>query len=654
MKAPIWTPTEERVRGTNMFEFIHAVQCDEPCVIDYATLHRYSVKDPSAFWSALWDYLGIIGTRGDVVLDAAPGIADARWFPQCSLNFAENHLRRRDHAAAIIAISEQGERRVTSWSDLYDQVSRLRTALVDFGIVAGDRVAAYLPNVPEAVIGALATTSIGAIWSTCSPDYGIEAVIDRLSQVQPKVVLVADGYWYNGKPVDLAEKNEELLRGVASIEHVVLVQRNPGGATPKTNNVTAWSEIQQRAAPGEIDFERFPFAHPLYILFSSGTTGKAKAIVHCAGGTLLQTMKEMVLHSDCRAGEPVFIPTTTGWMVWNLMLAGLAWGSPIVLYDGAPAHPTPARVFDIIADEGAAVARIVPQLLSACSHAGIEPAVTHDLSKLRCLLSGGSPLLAEHCRYVYAQVKSDLHLMSPAGGTDVMAALASGDPTSPVYEGEIQRPSLGMDVQVFDDAGNSIVGRPGELVCASPFPTVPLGFWGLPRQRVLDEYFSVYPGVWRHGDWAEITPRGGVVINGRSDATIKINGVRIATSDIYRGVVRIAEIGDSAAVPFRKPAGDVIVLCVVMRDGAALDDALRERIRSAVRQVATAHHVPELIVPVPDLLRSLNGKPSEVAMRNAINGMKSANPGSLMNPSLYEYFASIPELQARAGLHVAP
>src|SRR5581483_3087243 len=526
--------------------------------------------------------------------------------------------------------------------ELRDSVLRFRAVLAGLGVTSGDRVVAYLPNVPEAVIAALATASLGAIWSTCSPDYAVDAVVHRFSQLAPKVLLVAEGCRYHGKAIALAERNAAISRALPSLQHVILIDGEcRHQSSPVTRPAVRWHDAMAAVAVSDTSFERFPFDHPVYVLFTSGTTGTPKPIVHGAGGTLLQTMKEMVLHCDAHAGEPVFWPCTTGWMVWNVMLGSLAWGVPIVLYDGSPAYPDERTVFDIIAAERVAIARIVPPLLSACARASWCPRETHDLSSLCCITSGGSPLLTEHYEYVYRHVKPDVHLMSPAGGTDIMGTLATGNPIGPVYAGEIQCRSLGMDVQVFDESGESLQGEPGDLVCASPFPSVPLGFWGSPRERMVEEYFGVFPGIWRHGDWAEITARGGVIIHGRSDATIKSKGVRIATADIYRPLAAVSEVTDSAAVTLDRAGDSHIVLFVVLRPGTMLDDSLRQRIRRVVREASSAKHVPQCIVQVPDLLRSLNGKPSEIAMRNAINGHASSIVSGLANPELLPVFSAL-------------
>jgi acetoacetyl-CoA synthetase len=649
MKQAIWSPSVERIARANMTAFIQQVARFDPKVRDYPTLYQFSVDNIPAFWSALWNYFEIAGHKGDEIVSGS-SILDSRWFPEARLNFAQNHLRRRDDAVAIIAYAEGGGRRVMSFREVYDEVSRLRAALAAQGVGPSDRVAACLPNCPEAVIALLAATSLGAIWSACSPDYGIEALIDRFGQIQPKVLFVADGYRYAGKTFELHAKNAGLASAL-STQVTVLVPYLSAKLEPFSGDgVTDWASFVEPHAAEPISFDRFPFEHPLYILYSSGTTGKPKAIVHGAGATLLQSMKELALHCDLGPGEPTFFQTNIGWVVWNIMVAGLALGSPIVLYDGSPSYPKADSLFDILGAERVAVARIVPPMIESYIKSGVRPVQTHDLSSLKCILSGSAPLLPHHYEFVYTHIKKDLHLMSPAGGTDLLGSLVSGNPIGPVYAGEIQARSLGMMVEVFDESARSVVGTPGELVCTRPFPSVPLWFWGDEnRDRVREQYFSVYPGVWRHGDWAEITPEGGAIIYGRSDSTLNVNGVRIGTAEIYRGLEKILEIREAVAVAQRTRGSEHIVLFVVMNEGHALDAEVITRIKHDIRERATARHVPEQVIAVPDLLRTHNGKPSEVAIRDVINGRQIKNTLGLSNPETIRVFEKFAECQASAS-----
>ena len=638
---PIWSPSAERIARANMTRFMRrAAAGPAPQVRDYASLHAWSVDRPAEFWGLLWDFLDVVGDKGrDVVLhaDRLPG---ACWFPQARLNFAENHLRRRDDAIAIVARSETLPRRTLSWRQLHAEVSRLRQALQAGGLKRGDTVAACLPNVPEAVIALLAASSLGAIWSAVSPDYGEQAALDRIGQIEPRFLFLADAYTHKGEVFDLRAKSIALTAGLPSLECAIVVScLGRSHACEGIPRSIEWERFIGPFAPGEIVFERFPFDHPLWVLYSSGTTGKPKAIIHSAGGSLLQCMKEMALHCDVCRDDPVFFPTPTGWMIWNLLVAGLAAGAPIVLHDGAPMYPAPDAMFGILAEERVGVARLVPPLIEAYAKAGLRPTVSHDLTALRCLLSGSAPLLPHHYEYVYNHVKRDLHLMSPAGGTDIIGTLATGNPAGPVYPGEIQVPSLGMKVEIFDEQGASLIGQAGELVCTRAFPSVPLGFWGeRSEERRHEAYFSMFPGVWRHGDWAEITPRGGIVIYGRADATLKVNGVRIGSAEIYRGLEGFPAIREAVAVTQRHDGADRILLFVVPGSGAVFDEAFERRIKDAIRNAASARHVPAKVIAVPDVPRSMNGKPSEIAVRDAVNGRPPANAGGIANPAALEHF----------------
>ena len=638
---PIWSPSVERIGRANITRFIErAAGGPAPQVRDYASLHAWSVDRPAEFWSLLWDFLGIIGEKGrDIVLDPErlPG---ARWFPQAKLNFAENHLRRCDDAIAIVARSETLLRRTLSWRQLYDEVSRLRQALQAAGLKPGDTVAACLPNVPEAVVALLAASSLGAIWSAVSPDYGEQAALDRIGQIEPKLLILADAYTHKGEVFDLRAKSIALAGGLPSLEHAIVVScLGQTDACAGIPHAISWEDFIAPFSPGEIVFERFGFDHPLWVLYSSGTTGKPKAIIHSAGGSLMQCLKEMALHCDVCRDDPVFFPTPTGWMIWNLLVAGLAAQATIVLHDGAPMYPAPDSMFGILADERVRVARLVPPLIESYARAGLRPAESHDLSELKCLLSGSASLLPHHYEYVYAHVKRDLHLMSPAGGTDIIGTLATGNPAGAVYPGEIQVPSLGMKVEIFDEQGASLIGQAGELVCTRAFPSVPLGFWGdRSEERRHEAYFSMFPGVWRHGDWAEITPRGGIVIYGRADATLKVNGVRIGSAEIYRGLEGFSAIREAVAVTQRHEGVDRILLFVLPAAGAVFDEELERRIKAAIRTAASARHVPARVIAVPDIPRSMNGKPSEIAVRDAVNGRLPANAGGIANPAALENF----------------
>ncbi len=645
--APLWSPSATRIERSNMTAFIRQIaQTCDASVVDYPSLHAFSLAQPAAFYDALWRFFSIIGEKGtDIVLDPhlMPG---AKWFPQARVNFAENHLRRRDDATAIIARTEDGSRRTLSWAELYDSVSRLAQAFTANGIRPGDRIAACLPNTPEAIIAMLATAALGAIWSSCSTDSAEQLLIDRIGQIEPKLILVADGYGYDGKLFRSSAKTEAVTRSMPSIERVVVVPfAEPDAPLPATGNSVGWHDFIAPYQPQTIPFQRFPFDHPLWVLYSSGTTGKPKAIIHGAGASMLQGLKSVILHQDLAVDERVFYYTSTGWMVWNIMLGALAWGSPVVLYEGSPTFPNVSALLDIVAEERVSVVRIVPSLIDLYIKADLNPAQSHDFEALKCVSAGGAPLHPHHCTYVYSRIKEDVHLMSPSGGTDLMGEMVTGNPIGPVYPGEIQAPSLGMSIRIFDPDGHAIEGRPGEMVCTKPFPSIPLGFWNDPtHEQHLTSYFSMYPGTWRHGDWAESTPHGGFVIHGRADATLNVNGVRIGTAEIYRGLEAVHEVKEAVAVAQRQGEGERIVLFVLMIDGVALDDALRQRIKNAVRVAATPRHVPAKIVQVADLPRSLNGKPSEIAVRDVIHNRPVVAHG-LSNPAALELFRDLPELQ---------
>jgi len=614
---------------------------------DSRALHAWSVAERGPFWTAVWDWCGVVGERGERALVDGERMPGARWFPDARLNFAENLLRRRDVSPALVARDERGRRRVLSWSELQDEVARVARALRGAGVSAGDRVAGTLPNGPEAVIAMLAAASLGALWSSCSPDFGVQGVLDRFGQIGPRVLFAVDGYPYAGKLHDVRERVAEIAAALPSVERVVVVAGS--GDAPATAGIRAacgWRDFAGDAAPDPIEFARLPFDHPLYVLYSSGTTGPPKCIVHGAGGTLLQHLKEQRLHADLRTGDRFFYYTTTGWMMWNWLASGLASEATLVLYDGSPMHPGPAAVFDLAEQERVALLGVSAKFIDSARKAGLRPRDSHDLGHVRALLSTGSPLAPEGFDWVYEAVSSELQLASISGGTDIVSCFVGGDPTAPVWRGECQMPGLGMAVDVFDEAARPAgVGVAGELVCTKPFPSMPVGFWNDPDgARYRAAYFERFPGVWHHGDFAEWTAHGGMIIHGRSDATLNPGGVRIGTAEIYRQVETLDEVQEALVIgqPFERDVR--VVLFVRLRDGSVLDDALRDRIRQRIRANTTPRHVPARVVQVADIPRTRSGKIVELAVRDVVAGRAVRNREALANPEALEAFRDHPEL----------
>jgi acetoacetyl-CoA synthetase len=647
---PLWVPSPERVAGANLSRLIGALaQKGALPAATYDALRRFSVTNPAAFWTAVLEFCGVVaeGDRSPALVDPErmPG---ASWFPGLRLNYAENLLRFDDDHPAIIFRSETGHRRTISYGELGGEVARMAQALARAGLTSGDRVAGYLPNIPEAVVAMLATTSLGGIWSSCSPDFGVSAVVDRFGQIEPKMLVAAASYAYGGKRFDCLGRIAEIAQRIPSIERVILVPYLDSSPTRTPIRVAVGLEdfvAPHAGAPLRPSAE--PFDHPLFILYSSGTTGAPKCIVHGAGGTLLQHQKEHVLHTDLRRGDRVFYYTTCGWMMWNWLVSSLATGTTVVLYDGAPMFPGPAALWDLADEVGITVFGTSAKWLAATAKAGVMPRRTHRLAELKTILSTGSPLLPEGFDYVYRDVKSDVLLSSISGGTDIISCFALGNPLLPVWRGELQCPGLGMQVAVLDDEGHSVREEQGELACTAPFPSMPVGFWNdADGRKYHAAYFARVPNVWCHGDFAVATEHDGFLILGRSDATLNPGGVRIGTAEIYREVDRIADVLESLAVG-QDWDGDVrIVLFVRLRDDVVLDDALRERIRKTLRDNASARHVPAKIVQVPDLPRTISGKLSELAVRNVIHGRKVDNVGALANPEALAAFRDLPELGA--------
>jgi acetoacetyl-CoA synthetase len=607
MAEALWTPAPERIERAHVTRFMRHLADGGVAAGSFDALYDWSTREREAFWEAVWDYCGVVGERGSRTLADGTRMPGARWFPDAQLNFAENLLQRRDDAPAILFRREDGLERQLTFRGLWEEVGRLQAAFRNAGLQPGDRVAAILPNIPEAVAAVLAVASLGGIWSACSPDFGAAGVLDRFGQIEPKFLLAADGYLYKGRRFDGLEKLVAIQADLPTVERTVVVPYARETPTLRgLRDAVPWREFVGEGTAPAPQFARFPFDRPLYILFSSGTTGKPKCITHGAGGTLLQHLKEHQLHCDLGRGERLFYFTTLGWMMWNWLITGLASGATLVLFDGNPFHPGPEALWDLAADAGITIFGTSAKFIDACKKAGLEPARSHELSQLRAILSTGSPLVPESFDWVYESVKRDLHLASISGGTDIVSCFVLGCPVLPVFRGEIQCRGLGMKVEVFDDEGRSVVGEAGELVCTAPFPAMPVEFWNDPDgTRYRSAYFERYPGVWHHGDWMELTDHGGAIIYGRSDATLNPGGVRIGTAEIYRQVEQLEEIEESIVVGQDTGDGDQrVVLFVKLREGMSLTESLRDGIRRRIRESSTPRHVPAVIVQVTDIPRT--------------------------------------------------
>jgi acetoacetyl-CoA synthetase len=648
--APLWIPSAERAAASQVQAFITEVDRRHgQRLADYRGLHAWSVAHPDLFWSLVWDFCDVIGDKGERLVADHGKMPGTRYLPDATLNFAENLLRRSDNAEAIVFRGEDKVATRLTFAELNALVSRAQQALRAAGVGVGDRVAAMLPNGPEAVALVLATTSIGAIWSSCSPDFGERGVLDRFGQIEPKVFVTVDGYWYNGKPIRLIDKLKPIVAHLPSAKAIVIVDYlGEAEAVAKDlsrgTTFTAWLK-PFTAKP--VTFERLPFEHPVYILFSSGTTGVPKCIVHGAGGTLLQHLKEHRLQCDLRSGERLFYFTTLGWMMWNWLISGLGTGATLMLYDGSPFAPTPNALWDYAQDERINVFGTSAKYIDACAKAGVAPAHTHDLSALRMITSTGSPLAPESFEYVYRDIKADVHLASISGGTDIVSCFVIGDPTSPVWKGEIQAPGLGMAMDVYSADGKPLPEGKGELVCTVPFASMPVKFWNDPDgKKYRAAYFERFPGIWHHGDFAEWTPHGGMIIHGRSDATLNPGGVRIGTAEIYAAVEQIPEVTEAICIG-QDWDGDVrIVLFVRLRDGVTLDDAVREKIKRTIRASLSPRHVPAKIVQVTDIPRTRSGKITELAVRDVVHGRPVKNTEALANPESLALYKDLAELRS--------
>jgi acetoacetyl-CoA synthetase len=654
---PLWRPSPAAIAASNMSRFRARVARDWSVELpDTDALWRWSVGDIERFWLTLWRFCEVTGEPGKVILKDRDRMPGAQFFPEARLNYAENMLRfsRPDFSRpggegdAIVFWGEDKVKRRLSHAELHDRVSRLAQHLRGLGLKPGDRVAGFVPNAPEAVIGAFAAAAIGCIWSSCSPDFGVQGVLDRFGQIEPKVLLSADGYWYNGKQHDCLARVAEFTAQLPTLQQIVifpyLSDRPDLSKLPKAK---LWGDVLAAQKGGAIRFERVSFNHPLYIMFSSGTTGVPKCIVHGQGGTLLQHLKEHRLHSDVKLHDRVFYFTTCGWMMWNWLISGLGSGATLLLYDGSPFAAGGNILFDYAEAERCTLFGTSAKYIDACAKQGLDPIRTNDLSSVRVLTSTGSPLAPEGFDYVYAHIKKDVCLSSISGGTDIVSCFMLGNPTGPVWRGEIQMRGLGLKVEVWDDNGKPVVGEKGELVCAAPFPCMPVGFWNDPGdKKYRAAYFETYPNIWRHGDYVELTEHGGIVVYGRSDAVLNPGGVRIGTAEIYRQVEQLPEVVESIVIGQDWESDVRVVLFVRLREGVTLDEVLQDKIKKQIRQNTTPRHVPAKIIQVADIPRTKSGKITELAVRDTVHGKAVKNKEALANPEALDLYVDIKELQS--------
>jgi acetoacetyl-CoA synthetase len=638
---PLWSPSDAQIAASNLTRFMALASTRSGKSIgDYDTLWHWSITDLDGFWQAVWDFAEVRASVAPEAVIRNPTMPGAEWFVGSRLNYAENMLRRRDGHTALLEVHESGAERRISYGELADLAAKFAAFLRDSGVEEGDRVAAIMPNRIETIAAMLGAASVGAIWSSCSPDFGFKGIMDRFGQIAPKVLLATDGYNYGGKTFSSIDRIEAVRREIPSLQQVVVVPVVGLSLTSISEGTTPWSAIADREH-AELQFAQLPFDHPLYIMYSSGTTGVPKCIVHGHGGTLLQHAKEHLLHGDLKPDDVLFYFTTCGWMMWNWLVSGLMAGSTLVLFDGSPAHPDLGVLWRMASDHGLTHFGTSPKFLTGCKKAAYHPAEDLDLGALRVVFSTGAPLAAELFDWVYKHVKADVQLASICGGTDIISCFMGGSAIDPVYRGEIQKRGLAMGVQAWDGPDNPVIGQKGELVCTVPFPSMPVEFWLDPDgQKYHRAYFDHFPGVWRHGDFVEITERGGVIVFGRSDATLNPGGIRIGTAEIYRVVEAMAQVVDSIVIGQRWQDDTRVVLYVVLRDGEQLDTVLVKEIKQRIRQSCTPRHVPAVILAAPDVPRTISGKKVEIAVTRVIHDEPVANRDALKNPLALDFFTT--------------
>ena len=643
----LWQPKKENAERSQMNEFLNVIRKKyNQDIKDYYNLHQWSIENIADFWGEFWDYSQIIYSKKyDKVVDEPKKMPGAEWFSGARLNYAENLLRRRDNHQAIIFRGEDKVKKTITYKELFDEVHKVAEGLKRLGIKKGDRVAGFMPNMPETIIAMLAASSIGAIWSSSSPDFGIKGVLDRFSQIEPKIIFSADGYYFKGKIFDSQEKLKGILDKLPSVENVVMIRYTGNLDLETMPKAMSWEDLAQPSKE-EMTFEQLPFDHPLYIMYSSGTTGLPKSIVHSAGGTLIQHLKELILHCDLTEDDVIFYFTTCGWMMWNWFISSLAVGATIVCYDGNPFYPAPDALLKMADELDISIFGTSAKYIASLEAAGVVPKEISDFPKLKAITSTGSPLSDESFEYVYNKWKKDVQLSSISGGTDIISCFVLGNPILPVYKGEIQCRGLGMDVDSFDENGNTIIGDKGELVCKSAFPSMPIYFWNDENgEKYKNAYFTVYENIWWHGDYIRISEHGGITMFGRSDATLNPGGVRIGTSEIYRVVENMEEIDDSVVVGQKFEDDERVILFVKLNNKFNLTDELKKKIASIIRTNCSPRHVPAVILDVPDVPYTINGKKVEIAVKKIIHGEEVKNKDALANPESLNYYKDRPELK---------